>query len=132
MSRNNIFKKWEPIPGLQDEMYMEGLYDDYEGFRILLKGSDDHARMLRITFDPPLVYRVIDEGDLLSYDRVNDYEPSGQWAFFIVENSSYLEWFQHISQGIHDENAIVHYAIFTPNECIEVLSEYGPEVEWLN
>ncbi|WP_157600066.1 hypothetical protein [Saccharospirillum impatiens] len=132
MTEINIFKKWEPILGLQNAMYVEGLYDDYEGFRILLKGSGECAKMLRIKFDPPLAYRAIDEGDLLAYERVNSYSNSGQWTLFVVENSSYLSWFQHTSQGIHNERAIVHYAIFTSSSCIEVLAEYEPSVDWLN
>ena len=55
--QKNSFKKWEPLPGLPEEMYLEGLHNDYEGFRLLLKGDGDQAKMLRITFDPVLAYR---------------------------------------------------------------------------
>ena len=128
----NSFIKWEPISELPDEIFIEGLHNDYEGFRILLKGSDDQARMLRITYDPVLAYRGVDEGDLISYKRFDEDSNLGRWGFFIVKSSDYLEWFLHLSQGIHENESIVHYAIYTPNDCLDILSAYPPEVEWLN
>lgn len=113
-------------------MYLEGLHNDYEGFRLLLKGTGDQAKMLRITFDPVLAYRGIDEGDLISYERLDEDDQLGRWGFFIVGSSSYIEWFHRTSQGVHEEESIMHYAIYTPNDCLDILSSYPPEVEWLN
>jgi len=128
----NIFKKWEPISGLPTKIYLEGLHHDYEGFRLLLKASGGQAKMLRITFDPALVYRNIDEGDYLNYGAdYSQLEPM-EWSFFIVEKSNFLDWFQQVSQEIHDLQNIVHYAIHTPNDCVDILSAYPPKVEWLN
>jgi len=130
--RKNSFKKWEPISELPGEMYLEGLHNDYEGFRLLLKGTGDQAKMLRIMFDPVLAYRGIDEGDLISYERFDEDSNLGRWGFFIVASSNYLERFHHTSQGIHEGEDIVHYAVYTPNDCLDILSASPPEVEWLN
>jgi hypothetical protein len=130
--KKNSFKKWEPLSGLPEEMYLEGLHNDYEGFRLLLKSRGDQAKMLRITFDPVLAYRGIDEGDLISYQRFNEDDDLGRWAFFIVNSSDYLEWFNQSSQGIHEGEGVVHYAIYTPDDCLDILSAYPPDVEWLN
>lgn len=111
---------------------MEGLHYDCEGFRLLLKSVGDQARMLRITFDPVLVYRGIDEGDLIFYECFDDYEKDGMWSFFIVRHSDYLDWFHHASQGMYEDRDVVHYAIYTSNECLDILSAYPPKVEWLN
>jgi len=128
----NVFKKWEPISELPTEVYLEGLHHDYEGFRLLLKGSGSHGKMLRITFDPALLYRNLDEGDYL-YDEA-DYSQleTKEWSFFIIEKSDFLDWFQQVSQGIHRSQHIIHYAIYTPNDCVDILSAYPPKVEWLN
>lgn len=125
-----IFKKWEPMSCLPNEMYLEGLHDDYEGFRLLLKGSGDKGKILRIAFDPSLVYRNIDEGDFLK--MANDGEGLMKWCLFTVENSTYEKWFHEQSYNIRESENIVHYAIYTPNDCIDVLSAYPPKVEWLN
>nr|WP_320049945.1 hypothetical protein [uncultured Desulfuromonas sp.] len=103
------FKKWTPIDSLSQTLYLEGLYDDYEGFRLLLRGAGEEQRILRIAFDSALSYRNIDEGD-----------------------SGFLQWFNHESQNIHKSDEVVHYSIYTPNDCLDVLSIFPPTVEWLN
>ena len=74
----------------------------------------------------------IDEGDLISYERFDEDDNLGRWGFFIVDSSDYFEWFNHSSQGIHESEKVVHYAIYTPNDCLDILSAYPPKVEWLN
>jgi len=39
------FKKWTPIDSLPQTLYLEGLYDDYEGFRLLLYHVPDSLRL---------------------------------------------------------------------------------------
>ena len=123
--------KWNPIDSLPDCLYLEGLHDDYEGFRVLLRGVDIHSRMLRIAFDLPLFYRNIDEGSFLkTLHAITEQE---RWALYTVENSSLISWFQEESYGvIYRNRQIVHYAILTPNDCIDILSEHEPHVGWLN
>jgi len=125
-----IFRKWEPLSDLPDEMYLEGLHDDYEGFRLLLKGASGNRKMLRISFDSSLAYRNINEGDFLK--TVEDSEGLTKWCLFTVENSAYEKWFHEQSYNIHASEDIVHYAIYTPNDCVDILSAYPPQVEWLN
>jgi len=84
--------------------------------------------MLRIAFDSALSYRNIDEGDLL----ITMSEELGGWSLYIVTDSGFLQWFNHESQNIHKSDEIVHYSIYTPNDCLDVLSIFPPVVEWLN
>jgi len=128
----NGFRKWKPVSDVPEEMYLEGLYNDYEGFRLLLRGHGDQARMLRIAFDAVLAYRGIDEGDLISYPRNDEDEGLGRWGFFIVSSSSFLQWFCQTSQNIHPPKDTVHYAIYTSEDCIDILSACPPSSEWLN
>ena len=88
--------------------------------------------MLRITFDSILLYRNIDEGDYLNDEVDYSQLETRKWSLFVIEKSSLLIWFQQVSQGIHDSQQVVHYAIYTPNECIDILSAYPPKAEWLN
>lgn len=130
--KKNIYKKWEPIPGLSNTMSLEALHNDYEGFRLLLKGRGNEEKTLRIMFDPVLAYRSLDEGDLLLYERFDETDNLEKWGFFTILRSSYLEWFHQVSQYIHSDEDVVHYAIYTENECLDILSSYYPKVEWLN
>lgn len=128
--KKDQYKKWIPLEKIPSRLHCEGLHDDYEGFRILLKGDDPNSSMLRITFNAVLVYRNIDEGDLLL--TIQTRPDLGHSALFTVENSTWLEWFHGESCEIHERETIVHYAIYTSNDCIDVLSAFEPTVEWLN
>ena len=126
----NRYKKWYPLENIPVHLYCEGLHDDYEGFRILLRGDDPTSPVLRISFSPSLAYRNIDEGDLLR--TIYGIPDLGASSLFMVENSTWLEWFQEESHGIHDGEDIMHYAIYTANDCIDVLSAFDPTVEWID
>lgn len=128
--KNIIYQKWIPIHSIPERLFCEAIHDDYEGFRILLRGEALHSPMLRISFESVLAYRNIDEGSLLkTLNLLKDCEPS---SFYLVQNSTWLVWFHEESYGMYEDRHIVHYAIFTSHDCIDVLSEYEPVVEWLN
>lgn len=126
----NFFKIWRPIDSIPSLLYCEGIHDDYEGFRILLTGENKTDSMLRLLFESPRSYRNTDEGDLLR--TISSISHPESATLFIVEKSSWIEWFHEETYGIHKDKELVHYAIFTPNDCIEVLSEFEPLVEWLS
>lgn len=126
---SDIYKKWFPIEGLPKRLYCEGIHDDYEGLRILLKGEEKESSMLRLLFDAVLAYRNVDESYLLkTIDKIED---PGQSTLYVVENSSWVEWFKEESYNTLQNSKINHYAIYTPNDCIDILSEYEPKIEWL-
>ena len=122
------FSKWEPVEHLSNTMYVQGLHDDYEGFRVLLRGEDAEDPMLRISWDPALSYRSHDESD-----RTDEVDPKEleDWSLYIVNNSEYVDWLEKVSTGTLGTD-VVHYAIATPLDFVEVLSETPPVVEWLN
>ena len=114
---------------LPKNVTLEALYDDWEGFRILVRDYDKEAGIgiLRISFGGrPVANRCMDEG-------VYPASWSKKIPSFLstVENSEYLEWFHKESGGIREGQPLVHYAIYTVNECIDVLDIEPPKVEWL-
>ncbi len=120
-----IFEIWTPVVDLSNDFTVEGLYDDYEGLRILLK-CHDNDRMCRALFDGHLCYRNIDEGDFLV-------ESEGFSAgLFRAKKSSFLDWFKKQGDGKWENTDIIHYSFYTENDCIEVLSTVPPSVSWLN
>ncbi len=127
-NKNNILIPWKPIYGIEKKMYIEAIHDDYEGFRILLKGEKPESILLRITFNDHLGYRNTDEGNLIKI--WNPEKPLG--IFFIVENSSYINYFHEMTLNIYKDWKIIHYAIYSPVDCIDILSSVPPIVEWLN
>ena len=130
MNNKPKYQKWIPVESIPTRMYCEAVHDDYEGFRILLKGEDPKSPVLRVSFESVLSYRNIDEGNLLrTLDLIRDREIH---PLYTVQNSSWLKWFHEESYNIHVNSDIVHYSIMTHDDCIDILSEFEPTVEWLN
>lgn len=125
----NIYKKWQPLKDIPRVLYCEGIHDDYEGFRILLR-ENDRSPILRIMFDAVRSYRKSDEGDLLR--TIASISDPGRSSLFTVENSSWVKWFHEETYDIHKDRDIKHFAIYTPDDCVDALSEFEPKVEWLN
>lgn len=135
----NIYKKWNPFQGTPDSIYLKSLRCDYYGLTIILDCFEDRSKSIEIFFDAYLSYRSIDEGDLLVVDEEdlavqnlkNNKKNRGTGGLLIIDYSSYLEWFDFVSQGIHDDENIIHYGIYTCDDCIDILSAYPPSVKWL-
>ncbi len=130
--QKNGFKRWKPLTELPAEMYFKEILDFDKGLRLLLKSSDDpNQKLLQIIFESPLVYRNIDEGNLIFYNRIDEEDNLGRWGFFTINASDYLEWFHHVSQNIHKNEKITHYAIYTIEDCLDILSNFPPSVKWI-
>lgn len=119
------YVKWNPLPGFVGPFYCEALVDDWEGFRILL-GTDRIADpMLRLTFPEALLYRNCDESHRLAVPAP-DSEIAFPHPFYIVENSALLAEFHKDAQDTMKNMDIRHYAIYTSNDFIDVLSAEAP------
>ncbi len=125
----NNFIKWEPVSGIDKSLTCESLHDDYEGFRIILKGRGKGSDLLRITFESPLAYMNINESNRLK--TVNETVNISEFSLFIVENSSWVKWFNKESFDLHEMNKVIHYGMYTLEDCIDVLSDTEPFVDWL-
>lgn len=122
------FKDWTPLDNIPKVMYCEAIYDDYEGFRILLKGEEESSPTLIFEFNNARAYRKLDEGDILR--TIDSIDNPGRSSLYLVDNSSWLEWFIEDGYGINKDSKIKHYAIYTPTDCIDILSEAPPNVYW--
>jgi hypothetical protein len=124
-----IYKKWEPIKSIPASLYCEGIHDDYEGFRILLKGEDQNASILRIKFESALAYRNVEDGKRSkTQDLLSD---AKDFSLYTVINSKWLNWFSEENYGMYDGLNLVHYAILSLNDWIDVLSAEQPIVTWI-
>lgn len=132
MNTKDLLKPWEPVKGLQNVMHVEAIHDDYEGFRILLRGEDPPLRMLRVRFDSPLSYRNTGESFCsLDMSQPANHKVLGK-VFYIVENSSYIEYFNEMTQELYTDWELKHYMVYGHSNCIDVLSAIPPIVEWLD
>lgn len=125
------YRKWSPIDGVPDRLFVEAIHDDYEGFRVLVRGEDRVSATLRLSFGPVVAYRNINESYRL---RTWASLPGsrGLPGLVILVNSKWIDWLVQESSGVLDSAALVHYAIYTPEDCIDIVTEFAPIVEWLN
>lgn len=131
---------WKPIEGLAGKYNLQSVIDDLESFRIFLSRDDDAKKGVIIKFRGTRSYRISDE--LLSMHLlqvpIEDYEdPIAReeilcWAFFKVINSEYLKWASYQSNGVSDSLNLTHYAIWTEDTTLEILSWVAPQVEFID
>lgn len=116
-----------------DPKYVEAIHDDYEGFRILLRGESPESPMLRLVFDPPpLSYRVIEEASWLSPDMADHLFRAPGSRFVVVADSDFLRWFQRISSGIREWPNIRHYVVCMANQIVEIIACRAPGADNLS
>ncbi len=113
----------------------ESITDDDKGVELTLreqvKPEESQCRIakrIKVLFDPVVAYRNVDE----SYrTRTFDNHRSREGALFIVQNSEWISWLHSESYGMYEGARFTHYAIFTLNDCIDVVSEFEPSVSWI-
>jgi hypothetical protein len=125
------YHKWEPIEGIENEMWVEAIHDDYEGLRILLKGNNPSSAILRLVFDSYYMYRNVDESYRLRLWEEGVFSDMG-WSLFRTESSNLIDWLREEGQGVYDDTEMVHYLIKTGADVIEIMATKTPPiVEWL-
>ena len=91
----------------------------------IILAVDEERLCCKVSFGWVHSLRMTDEGDLLKTLGEGLFQGLG---IFIVKNSSYYEWFNTQSSGIHEYEEIKHYCLVTANEVVEVLASIEPEV----
>ncbi|MBQ4834883.1 hypothetical protein [Pseudoalteromonas luteoviolacea] len=109
---------------LKGRVIIDKVEDTDEGLAIYIHNSES-KKNFKILFDPYVAYRNMDE----SY-RARTFSETGGFenSLNTVNNSSWLEWFHAESQGYYQGEDIIHYSIITDADCIDVLSEFEPDI----
>ncbi|GAB5398562.1 MAG: hypothetical protein Aureis2KO_01470 [Aureisphaera sp.] len=126
----DVLKKWNlNVLDNNDKLYVEKLLNDSAGLTIILKKEKSDKKYLKIFFDDTLSYRNTNESFLLKIWHTTQKENLGK-TFYSVENSSYIDFFHEMTQKIYLDWDIIHYAIYTISECIDILSQVPPVISW--
>jgi hypothetical protein len=123
---HQIYEIWDVVPGRDVRVSVEGLVDDWEGFRVLLKDHETD-RVLRIAFDTHVAYQNRDESDFAGEAARSDGLRRG--CFYRVKNSEFEARFK--SDSARQFEMLKHFAIVTDMDCIDVLATDEPRVEQL-
>jgi len=120
------YRVWDVIPGRVVQVSVEGVIDDWEGFRILLRDHETD-RIVRISFDSHVAYQKRDESDLDGEASRSD--GLGHGCFYRVHGSEFAGRFKaDTARQFHE---LHHFAIITETDCIDVLVTAEPKVECL-
>ncbi|WP_334187455.1 hypothetical protein [Noviherbaspirillum sp.] len=122
-SYSPIFQEFAP-----KELYdLEKLSEQDGALKISL--INDNGCRIRIRFKAFKAYRKLDEGDaLISLGQISK-SAKPRMSFYRVEPSDFIEWFVKQSYDIYDAKTLVHFAIITINDVIDVISREDPIVD---
>lgn len=124
------FVPWTPVTDAPAMLYCESIHDGPEGLRIVLRGPAPSDRVLQLTFESMVGYRNINES--WRARTWQDVDTKALPTLLRVEGSRWLAWLVEEAGGALVHAELVHYAIYTPEDCIDVVSEFPPEVTWLD
>jgi hypothetical protein len=120
------YEVWDVVPGQTVRASVEGVIDDREGFRVLLRDHETN-RVLRIAFGTHVAYLNRDESDLDGEAARSD--GLGRGCFYRVRDSEFEARFK--ADSARQFGDLKHFAIITDTDCIDVLAMEEPEVEQL-
>lgn len=132
MKISSKINRWIPHENLPQALYVEGLHDDYEGLRIILKGNDDKEteKVFRITCESFLTYRNADESNRMK--TLNQHpELCEKWTLYLTEESDFIDWIKEESLGILEDQKLYHLIIASPNDIFELVATEPPIFEEL-
>ncbi len=115
------YSKWEPIQGIESELWIEALHDDYEGLRIIVKGTNEASAMYSILFPNYYTYRNTDESYRLKLWEEGEFEDR-KWSLFFIKASKFIDWVHEESDTLYKKEDMMHYLIKTGADVIEVVT----------
>ena len=121
-----IYELWKIFPDREIRATVEGVIDDWEGFRVLLKDHETD-RVVRIIFSSHVAYLNRDESDLDGEAARS--EGLGRGCFYLIQNSEFAARFK--ADSVRQFSKLKHFAIITDSDCIDVLAVDDPAVELL-
>lgn len=124
-------RPWNPLDGTPQRLYLEAVHGDYEGLRFLLRGDDPGGPTLRLSFESAVGFRNINESYRLK-TWASIPEMRSLPSLLVVENSKWVKWLVEEAGGVLQAEALVHYAIYTPEDGVDVVTSFPPAAEWLN
>ena len=122
---NEIFEPWEHGLLRSRRLIIQRISDDQDGLTIRLNLGKNEP-VVRVKFDPYVAYRNTNESF-----RANTVTASGPFSqsCYVVKNSHWISWFEKESLGYYVDSEIVHYALLTCEDWVEILSEFPPSIE---
>ena len=109
------------------EWFCESISDDQRGLAIRLTdpASKRHADLI---FSHHIAYRNVREE--VRMRTLLARAPLGTSGLYTVADSEWLAWLRTESGGPLDDRPLIHYALFTDEDCIDVAAEIPPSLQF--
>jgi hypothetical protein len=122
------FERWWPFGDSVSKVILEGLSEvGDDKFSLQLRAPADTAALLVLSWSRrPYAYRNIDESYRLTLWQ--SFATHGH-AFWVARDSLWLREFHGDSGGVCETINLVHYAIYTDDDCVDVISSAPPIAE---
>jgi len=99
-----------------------------DGLCLVIGSESTREAVATLTFVDFVAYRNINESFRNRTWRQLNGEASG---LVIVKGSSWLKWLSEESDGLLSADELVHYAIYTVDDCVDVAARVEPHIEAL-
>jgi hypothetical protein len=122
---NEHFQRWDPCWWYRDvrSTVIASVKDDWEGFRLILTGSNCPDTRVSVPAGAVVLYRVYDESGLIGRE-IQGIAPNH--CFYTIESSPLLAECWRMFSGIRDADTMRHYAIYTLGRCVDIVSTREP------
>jgi hypothetical protein len=120
-----VLHRWDPWWWYRDvpSTSIAAIYDDLEGFRLILMGDKCPATRVCVPHGNLVLYRVYDEIGLIG-NNIQGLKPGH--CFYVAESSRLLSECSTMHSGTRDKGAL-HYAIYTGGRCIDLICTSEPQ-----
>lgn len=115
-------RRWDPLelPGRR-RWQLVALDFDTDWLEIRICSGE---LRVRLRWDSQVLVQVRDESDLLGVLAAPGFD--FPHPFYRIENSSLIRFFVEDSGGLREPAEIEHFAIYTIDECVDVLATNAP------
>jgi hypothetical protein len=121
------YERWKSFEGISRPLYCESVTDDFDGFRVTLAVRELCERRLTIRVAGLIAYRNVNESYRLRTLARTILEDG---PLYTVQSSRFVKWLVEESEGVLSASRVVHYAIFTAEDCIDIVADSEPSVSW--
>jgi hypothetical protein len=128
MATDSTEQRFTPWPELRDvgrPVWFEHVKFEASDLVVLIK-LEPSPDLLELHFDAPIAFRGVGETYRL---RTWNEAPEAVVGFHQVQHSEFISWLRIESGGVLDERQLHHFAILTPDDCLEVITEFPPSIK---
>lgn len=121
-----IFTRWDPWWWYRDvpTTNIASIYDDWEGFRLILTGSNCPPTRVFVAGGHLAMYRVYDE---IGYLGLNPHGLHPGHSFYKSDSSGLLAESSKMNNVLYSAaGPPLHYAIYTEGRCVDIICTKEP------